>query len=175
MSIWSVSTFSMEEATCALRDGFSAGHPYARSPRAWVGFEVSCDGPSPLRMLKDGPSLIVAVHDSGHDCFDYDRAMANNPPWPSLSGAKDIESFVSGLLESDERYALCVHCHAGIWRSGAVAQWMVDSGIPEDAGSRRRQTKAPSLPFNRTIYELLWLAGDVEQVPGTNSSTSGQP
>lgn len=156
--ILSVCTFSIQQARSFLSADRLESHPCDRAKRAWMGFSVASDGRSPLRKAKDGPALLVSMYDAGHDRFEADRSRDAEPPFPSLRGAMEIVEFVRSLEHSSDRRILCVHCHAGHWRSGAVAQWLVERGIPEEPISKRLSTGASRPPYNKTIYELLKIA-----------------
>lgn len=153
--ILSVCTFSIQQARSFLSTQRAESHPCDRVKRAWIGFCVASDGRSPLSKTNDGPALLVSMYDVGHDQFDPDRWLNAKDPWPSLDGARAIVDFVQKLERSSERRILCVHCHAGHWRSGAVAQWLVERGVREEPISKRLSTSSSTPPYNKTIYELL--------------------
>lgn len=157
--IASVSTMTLLDAHAAFEDArLSGDRSFERS--AWIGFSVRGDGPSPLLGVRSRPSLLVAMTDQGHDRFDLERTAAFDPPYPSLPAARAIVRFTRRLRDCDRTWDLCVHCHAGIWRSGAVAEWLVSTGVPESAMSHRRSVRCESepLPYNQTIVSLLQMA-----------------
>ena len=144
--IVTAATFSLDKAREVLARGWPSRHPFAQHKRAWVGFDVcdAADDVSPLRDVRrvaDGPSLAMRVGD-----IDLDAAWrghrqqygAAHPLVPTIEHARRIVGWVLARHLRDERYALAVHCHAGLYRSGAVVEWVrADLGVPEDECSTR--------------------------------------
>ena len=154
-----VATFSRADAVAALANGFPADHPFANMRRAWVGFAVGSDGPSPLRIYYDGPSLVLRVADVNRPASE-DRDKRDDPLSeirPTLKHARRIVDFVLELHSYDAAIALCVHCHAGFHRSGAVAEWVSrDLHVVESECSRRIEVCGNMDPTkNELILRLL--------------------
>lgn len=137
--ITNVATLSLSQAHKRLSFGWD-DHPFASQRRAWVGFETSSADLSPLHRVFDGASLVLR-------CVDWDvdgrHAPAHVGPLeclsaPSIDHARRIVAFVLDLHRASDEYALCVHCHAGLFRSGAVAEWVrSDLGVAEHESSNR--------------------------------------
>lgn len=138
--IASVATFSLAQATAHVFRGMPGTHLFARAQRAWIGFETGANDRSPLSSISDGPGLVIR-------CADWDADGRHSPEHvgaaicadaPTLDHARRIVEFVLRVHDAPETRVLCVHCHAGLWRSGAVAEWVrVDLGAEEHACSNR--------------------------------------
>ncbi len=136
--ITNIATFSLAQASRFLTSGWG-DHPFAFARRAWIGFETSSADASPLHHVFDGASLVERCVD-----WDVDGRHAEYAgkmecvSAPSLEIARRIVAFVLDLHRAPAEYALCVHCHAGLFRSGAVAEWVrSDLGVAEHESSNR--------------------------------------
>lgn len=99
------------------------------SDAAWVGFEDE-GYPSPLRAFS-GPALILRMDDWEPAPW---RNLGPRPEHaPSAKHARAIARFVAQCPASN----LYVHCYAGLYRSGAVAEWLRGKGVLEDPSSYR--------------------------------------
>lgn len=159
--IGSVATFSLSRAREYLGRRWPERHPFADKRRAWVGFDTCSDDQSPLARIFDGTSLVVRCLD-----WDVDNVNRSHGPAPELAPtighARDIVRFVLGLHRSPDEYVLCVHCHAGLFRSGAVAEWVrVDLGVTEHECSNRLvdvvtgEGWSGDRTYNETLLRLL--------------------
>ena len=122
-------------------------------PWAWIGFESpGADWSSPLHHSRVRSQLIVPMND-----IDPDARRGSGEYGPSLRVARRIVDFVLQLQKSRKRYALVLHCHAGLYRSGAVAEWVTQQfDVPEDEVSHRIAVfGAKHRSFNRTLYRML--------------------
>lgn len=140
--ITGVATFDLNQAHKALLRGFPSKHPFADGPRAWLGFECpgSAADVSPLHRAGVQPSCVVVCRDWDVDGRHAPALMGpvivDHVPSPAI--AEQIVRFMLELHRAPDGYALCVHCHAGLWRSGAVAEFArVDLGAPEPEASNR--------------------------------------
>lgn len=152
-----VATFSLSQAR-ELTSRFPERHPFAGMRRAWVGFDTDSGDRSPLRSVFDGPNCVVR-------CADWDADSGTRqwfPPnvselTPSAEHARAIVKLVRWLLDDSREFALCVHCHAGLYRSGAVAHWLSrDLGVEEHDESNRVKACGNMDPtYNATLLRLL--------------------
>ncbi len=101
-------------------------HPHSREIArvfdgrvAWVG--ISDDGTSPV-LRSRGPVLVEAFADVNPG--KYAGVTFENPM--TEAHAARIAAFVERFSAHPETWALMVHCHAGVSRSGAVAQWVYE-------------------------------------------------
>jgi hypothetical protein len=134
--ITTVATFSLDQAREFL-DRRPGQHPFSNGRRAWVGFDTGSIDQSPLRKVDDGPSRVVRMADWDPECKWRGHA-GHVEDEPTIAIARAIVPFVVGLHLAQERFALAVHCKAGLWRSGAVAEFVrVDLGVPEHECSNR--------------------------------------
>lgn len=138
--IVTVATFSLSQTREYLGRRWPEGHPFADRRRAWVGFQTDSTDQSPLCRVFDGASIVVRCRDwdvdGRHSPAEVGPAICMDAP--SLELARAIVRFVLDLHRSPDEYALAVHCHAGLFRSGAVAEWVrVDLGAEEHACSNR--------------------------------------
>ena len=155
-----VATFTRADAVSVLANGFPWDHPFARMRRAWVGFAVDSDGPSPLLTYNDGLSLVLRVADMNYPPERDEseaRSLRSFDIVPTLRHARHLVNFVLELHSYSQHIALCVHCHAGLHRSGAVAEWVHrDLGVIEDECSNRIKVCGNMDPTaNPTILRLL--------------------
>ena len=161
--IVTAATFSLSQARAYL-NRWPDRHPFARGLRAWVGFDTDAGDASPLRRIYDGPALWVRMAD-----VDIDGSRGHREQFgesvcdlaPRVGHARDIVSHVLALHRSPNHYALAVHCHAGLFRSGAVVEWVrEDLGVPEHECSNRLAPDAGGRwdgdrTFNVTLLRLL--------------------
>ena len=150
MTIERVTTLSRNQAAGILLDGMPVPSDMRGPEPAWIGFETPDSGyESPLRLVEIAPTIIVPM-------ADVEVAEGNGP---TLELAREIVAFVHELMDSPIKYALFVHCRAGMYRSGAVAQWLrEDYGIPESRASNRLHVLGDTR--NRRLLELLRKADD---------------
>jgi hypothetical protein len=131
--ITSVATFSLDQARKYLGRKFHAGHTEPGQHRLWIGFDTNNEDQSPLRYQRDGAiaSLVIRAED-----FDGEPRTCAFPP--TIAHARELVRFVLASHAAPLPLDLCVHCHAGLFRSGAVAEWVrLDLGIPEHEASNR--------------------------------------
>lgn len=158
--ITTVATLSLSQAHKRLSFGWG-DHPFASMRRAWVGFDTSSADASPLYRVFDGASLVER-------CVDWDVdgrhaeyvGVMECVSAPSLEIARRIVAFVLYLHRAPAEYALCVHCHAGLFRSGAVAEWVrTDLGVAEHESSNRLVDvigdTAEQRTFNLALLRML--------------------
>lgn len=148
-------TFSLNQARQRLSYGWG-DHPFATQRRAWVGFETGDNDTSPLHDVFDGESLVVR-------CADWDVDGRHSPAQvgsaqciaaPTIEHARSIVHFVRKQHARAEKIVLCVHCQAGLFRSGAVVEWVrEDLGIPEWEHSNRNVDVIGETPDQR-IFNL---------------------
>jgi len=165
MTIERVMTLSRNQAAGILLDGMPIPSDMQGPEPAWIGFETPDSGyESPLRLVEIAPAMIVPM-------ADVEVAEGNGP---TLLRARAIVAFVHDLMDSPIKYALFVHCdlmdspikyalfvhcRAGMYRSGAVAQWLrEDYDIPESRASNRLHVLGDTR--NRRLLELLRKADD---------------
>ena len=163
--IVTTATFSLDKAREVIARGWPAQHPFLSYARAWVGFDVSdaSDDVSPLRdtrRVADGPSLAMRVGDVDLDSEwrgHREQYGTDHPLAPTIEHARRIVGWVLARHLRDERYALAVHCHAGLYRSGAVVEWVrADLGVPEHDCSTRVVVCGRDEPtHNATLLRLL--------------------
>ena len=174
--IFRTATFSMQDARECLLVKWPDEHPFRSvANRAWIGFSVLTDGESPLLRVNDGPAIVVRMADKNREASEHE--MANRGASTSdhlgalgMDHARRVVSFVRELQQRSEEFVLCVHCHAGVYRSGAVVEWLrEDLGVVEDACSRRLvpligATSTREHPaFNETFLRLLRAAAAEER------------
>jgi hypothetical protein len=107
---------------------------------AWIGFETGDGDRSPLPDFEVGPRLVIR-------CADWDADGRHSPRFvgpaqclaaPTIEHAREIVRFVLALHGDDKKHRLYVHCQAGLFRSGAVAEWVrTDLGVVEPPTSNR--------------------------------------
>lgn len=163
--IGSVATFSLDQARKYLGRGYHHGHSHALDRRrAWVGFDTCDDDQSPLRYTSDCGRRGLVIR-----CHDWDEDGRHAPAFvgpakcagaPTIEHARNIVAFVLREHARRELVDLCVHCHAGLFRSGAVAEWCrVDLGIPEHEASNRLVgvlgERKDSRTFNAALLRLI--------------------
>ncbi len=162
--IVTTATFSLSKAREYLGRAWPVLHPYADMRRAWVGFDSgpgSSDA-SPLRRIFDGPSHVAVCADWDRESLTRGHVELRCDLEPTIEHARAIVAHVLALHSAPEPYALAVHCHAGLFRSGAVAEWVrVDLGVEEHACSNRLvdvidggQWKGDRT-FNETLLRML--------------------
>lgn len=164
--IATVATYSLDQARTYWAQSIEALRGFEREELglrvAWVGFDT-CDGDrSPLRDVDVGERLVVR-------CLDWDADGRYSPAHvgyaqpelaPTLDHARAIVRFVLALHNAPGKHRLAVHCHAGLFRSGAVAEWVrSDLGAFEMPQSNRLvsvigDTEAER-PFNITLLRML--------------------
>jgi predicted protein tyrosine phosphatase len=153
--IVTAATFSLSEAReCLAR--WPERHPFAQHRRAWVGFDLFGHERSPLRSVHDGPALVVSMADWDRDST-WRGHHGQNDDEPTIAHAREIVRHVLALHAEANEYALAVHCHAGLYRSGAVVEWVrADLGVPEDECSNRVVVCGRDDPtHNATLLRLL--------------------
>ncbi len=132
--------------------------------RAWIGFDSGESQPdaSPLHFCAEEPSLVVRCADWDRDSKTRGFVSVSCELEPTIAHARAIVGFVLGLHRATEEYSLAVHCHAGLFRSGAVAEWVrVDLGVPEHASSNRLvdvitgEEWSGDRTYNETLLRLL--------------------
>lgn len=126
-------------------------------PWAWIGFESpGAKWMSPLRHANLRLSLIVPMNDIDPEGRAIDR-LRRGEDEPSIEQARRIVDFVTRLHKAKRRYALIVHCHAGLYRSGAVAEWVSRHfDVPEDEASHRLVVfGAKERSYNHLLLRLL--------------------
>ena len=137
--IVTVATFSLFQAREYLGHRWPERHPFADRRRAWIGFDLLGYERSPLRdCLTDvsGP-LVLSMADWDPECPQRGH-HGTGADGPAIEHARAIVRHIVALHDDPEEYALAVHCHAGLFRSGAVAEWVrVDLGAEEHACSNR--------------------------------------
>lgn len=104
---------------------------------AWIAFNTCDADRSPLCDVVVGHRLIARCVD-----WDADNVNRSHGPAPDLAPtieiARLIVRFVLDLHAVPAKYKLMVHCHAGLFRSGAVAEWVhSDLGVSEPPTSNR--------------------------------------
>lgn len=104
---------------------------------AWIGFDTCDADRSPLHDVSVGRCIIVRCLD-----WDVDNVNRSHGPAPELAPtidhARGIVRFVLDLHHDAASHRLAVHCHAGLFRSGAVAEWVrSDLGVVEPPTSNR--------------------------------------
>ncbi len=164
--IKSVATWSLAGARQHFAQRLDSACDVGDELHAWVGFETgSEEDRSPAGCSAGGPSLIVRMADidlasswRGH----LQRYGPDHPLAPTLGKARPIVDFLAAIHAEQEDYALSVHCHAGLWRSGAVAEWVrVDLGVKELETSVRLVDVISGEPwggerlFNAALLNLL--------------------
>ena len=138
--IVAAATFSLSQARAYL-NRWPDRHPFAAMKRAWVGFDLFGHERSPLRAIHDGPAVVVSMADVDLDGTrghreDFGESTCDDAP--TIEHARTIVKHVTSLHDSPLEYALAVHCHAGLFRSGAVVEWVrEDLGVPEHECSNR--------------------------------------
>lgn len=147
MTIDRVTTLSRSQAAEILLDDILPPRDMMSGEPAWIGFETPDSGMwSPLRSVdyKRFRSLIIPMADVEH--------ADDKGPSPYIASV--IVSFCHELMDAATHYSLFVHCRAGMYRSGAVAQWLrEDYGIPESPSSNRLHLLGDSR--NRLLLKLL--------------------
>lgn len=146
-------TLSLEQARSMIEDG-SPLHWQT----AWIGFDTNDEDESPLRSAK-GSSLVIRGDDFDPDGrhFFHD-VLGIKPKNPlTMDHARQIVDFVLRHHGSMKPYVIPVHCYAGLFRSGAVVEWMRrDLGIVEDIDSNRLRVNGDELrTYNITLLKLL--------------------
>lgn len=155
--ITSVGTLPLEAAYRYLHD-WPETHPHAGKRVAWIGFDTSDDDFSPLRECVEEKALAVRMAD-----FDKDSKWRGHPKTliselePQPHHARAVVEFVLGLIADPREFVLLVHCHAGLYRSGAVAHWLSrDLGVEEHETSNRIVVCGNVDPtYNVTFLRLL--------------------
>lgn len=122
---------------------------------AWVG--ISDDGTSPASRFR-GPWITEAFADVNPGA--YAGMVFENPM--TEAHATRIAAFVERIAQKPEPWALMVHCHAGISRSGAVVQWVHERHATMDRALFDRLHRQ-CLP-NSHVLRLLREAGGAFQV-----------
>lgn len=163
--IVSVATFSLGQARKYLGRRYHHGHSHSLDQRrVWVGFDTCVDDQSPLRYSRDGGRESLVIR-----CHDWDEDGRHAPAFvgpvkcagaPTIEHARQIVEFVLAARAAPESFDLCVHCHAGLFRSGAVAEWVrVDLGVPEHEASNRLVgvlgEREDSRTFNNALLRLI--------------------
>jgi hypothetical protein len=172
--ITSVATVPLSIARQFLGTRLPDDHPFARSKRAWVGFDTNGSDVSPLRRVFDGPRLVVRCQDWDIDGRDSEEHAVGVRPEdaPSLAIASEIVSFLSEINESKTEYVLVVHCHAGLWRSGAVAEFArVDLGVRELETSHRLGAKMIGATSDERVFNVTLLRLMREAASGATRET----
>lgn len=161
--IVTAATFSLSQARECL-NRWPERHPFAALKRAWVGFDTDAGDASPLRRIYDGPALPMRVADVDLDGERGHREQFGESTCdlaPTIEHARQIVAHVLMVHRARDAYAFAVHCHAGLFRSGAVVEWVrEDLGVPEHECSNRL---APDLggrwqgerTYNATLLRLL--------------------
>lgn len=138
--ITAVSTLSLSAARKILGFKWPVDHPFSRARRAWIGFDTDKSDASPLRHVFDGQSIVIRCQDWDIDGRDAEKHAAGVvcEGAPTMENAEQLVRFVRGLHDDPVSRSLAVHCHGGLWRSGAVAEFVrVDLGVPELEDSNR--------------------------------------
>ena len=163
--IITVATFSLDQARKYLGRRYHHGHSHALDQRrAWVGFDTDDNDQSPLRYTPDCGERGLVIR-----CHDWDEDGRHAPAFvgpaqcagaPTIEHARAIVRFVLAQHARPERIDLCVHCHAGLFRSGAVAEWVrSDLGIEEHAESNRLAgvlgERDDSRTYNNALLRLI--------------------
>ena len=145
MTILRTITLSLDQARYLILDDIPPPKDMSVGEPAWIGFETPGAGhDSPLRYLVDEPALLVQMADVEH-------AEGHGP---TIEIARQIVKFAHALMDAPASYALFVHCRAGMYRSGAVVQWLrQDYGIPESSASNRMKILGDTR--NRRLLDLL--------------------
>lgn len=156
--ITAVATFTLSEAREYLSRKWPERHPFADKRRVWIGFDTDGGDASPLRRIHDGPCIVLRMTD-----WDPDSEMRGCPPGmtnelePTIEHARTVVEFVNAAIADPRELVLAVHCHAGLYRSGAVAHWVSrDRGIEEHECSNRVRVCGNVEPTrNETFLRLL--------------------
>lgn len=149
-------TVSLAQAQEALADKMSMP-----KGNAWIGFDTSDSDRSPLRDF-GGDVLVLDADDwdpEGRHAAQSALGMYSSKPL-TMDHARAIVAFVLRLHGSKRAYIVPVHCYAGMYRSGAVVEWMrEDLKIPEAHDSNRlarlRLLGEGSRTYNKTLLSLL--------------------
>lgn len=156
--ISSVATYSLDQARKHWAQSLDVLRGFEREglhlTTAWVGFDTCEHDRSPLRDIAVGQRLVVR-------CIDWDVDGRHSPAHvgyalpvdaPTLDHAREIVRFVLALHNAPGKYRLAVHCHAGLFRSGAVAEWVrSDLGAFEPPTSNRLVDVIGETPEQRTF------------------------
>lgn len=164
--ISSVATYSLDQARKHWAQSADVLGDFEREglrlTTAWIGFDTCEHDRSPLRDVDVGQRLVVR-------CVDWDVDYRHSPEHvghalpvdaPTLDHAREIVRFVLALHDAPEKCRLAVHCHAGLFRSGAVAEWVrSDLGAFEMPTSNRLVDcigdTAEQRTFNAAILRML--------------------
>lgn len=121
MSIRYIQALSKKDATKFIQGHHALSSPLTRQFQdrvAWIGIDDY--GHSPVAEVKT-PHLVLRFIDAPDDTY----TEAIQP-----EHAQNIVEFVRRLEKSRDPWALLVHCHAGVSRSGAVAEWVEEKYAP---------------------------------------------
>ena len=160
--IVSAATFSLSQARECL-NRWPERHPFATMNRAWVGFYTDAGDASPLGPALvgvDGPACVVRMADVDLEGWRMHREQFGASTCdlaPTIEHARRIVRGVLALHAAPVEYALAVHCHKGLWRSGSVVEWVrTDLGVPESSESERIvECGNDSRTYNATLLRLL--------------------
>lgn len=129
---------------------------------AWIGFDTCVGDRSPLHDARFGHRLVVRCVDWDTDGKDAPAIHGPAMPElaPSIEHARSIVRFVLKLHAERKTYFLRVHCQHGLFRSGAVAEWVrSDLGVVEYPCSNRLENvigeTAEQRPFNIALLRML--------------------
>lgn len=118
---------------------------------AWIA--ISDDGTSPIEHHVRAPHLLLAFADVNPDKYpgmSFENCM-------TAQHAGKIVALVQRLAQHPDPWAILVHCHAGVSRSGAVAEWVKRRHASMDNG--RFQSLHRHCAPNSYVTRLLNEAG----------------
>lgn len=139
---------------------------YAEAARAggipaWVAID---DGNSPFHDGDCGHHDVLRMRFSDWDTMSpWRNHRGSASTEPKLEHAHAIVRHLIALQWGHDRRVVMAHCHQGLFRSGAIVEWLrADMGVPEHALSRRLVdliddglARTNTRPFNFTLLHLL--------------------
>lgn len=141
-----------------------------RSPGIYAGEVHQEELPSPLRdnvtRPDDRESLVLRMSDFDRDARMIATSSDDYIDEPMIDHARSVVEFVRELRAREQSICLIVHCFAGLYRSGAVAEWLsADYGVRESMFSERIRypvtdaakslTRGGAKTYNMTFLRLL--------------------
>lgn len=147
---------------------------------AWVAID---DGDSPFHNGNRGANVLRMQF------ADWDKMSPWRGHWnpgnssvePTLEHATEIVRHLLALHDDPKPVTLLVHCGFGLYRSGAIVEWLrLDLGISESKLSRRLvdliddgRARSDMRPYNWTLLHLLRRAAAMQGCRATQCSSCG--
>lgn len=140
--ITNVATFSAAQLRKIIDRGWPDRHPFEHERLVCIGLDSDAADPSPLR---DASGSFRHHHCVRVADWDPDGRHANEHAAgvrvdlaPTLRSAREIVERIVAWQTSVVPVALVAQCQGGLWRSGAIAEFVhADLGVPEADCSNR--------------------------------------